>query len=150
MKITLQRGKLEAFPSEAIVAFHFQGDEKLIRETEAMDKASGGLISEVIQSEDFQGELYQPSLVYTKGTIPAKRILLMGLGKRSDFHLDTWRGSASKAAQFLRDRGVKEFSLCPYLRGERKMSLEDSSQGLVEGIYLGLYQFTEFKTEERG
>jgi leucyl aminopeptidase len=149
MKITLQRGKLEAFASEAIVAFHFEGDDKLIRETAAIDKASGGLISDVIQSEDFQGKLYQPSLIYPKGTIPAKRILLMGLGKRSDFHLDTWRGGASKAAQFLRDRGIKEFSLCPYLRGERKMSLEDSSQGLVEGIYLGLYQFTEFKTEER-
>ncbi len=149
MKITLQRGKLETFASEAVVAFHFEEDEKLILDTEAMDKASGGLISEVIQSKDFQGELYQPSLIYTKGTIPAKRILLMGLGKRSAFHLDKWRSAASKAAQFLRDKGVKEFSICPYLRGKQKISLEDFSQGLVEGIYLGLYQFTEFKTEER-
>ena len=149
MRVTLQRGRLEAFASEAVVAFHFEGGEKLLRETEALDKASGGLISEVVQSDDFQGELYQPSLIYTKGTIPAKRILLMGLGKRRDFHLDKWRGTASKAARVLRDKGVKEFSLCPYLRGERKIRIEDFSQGLVEGIYLGLYQFTEFKTEER-
>ncbi|UCD70944.1 MAG: leucyl aminopeptidase [Syntrophobacterales bacterium] len=148
MKIILQRGRLESFTSEAVVAFHFEGDEKLLRDTEAMNKASGGLISGVIQSGDFQGELYQPSLIYTKGTIPSTRILLMGLGKRSDFHLDKWRGAASKAAQFLRDKGVKEFSLYPYLSGERKISLEDFSQGLIEGIYLGLYRFTEFKTEE--
>jgi leucyl aminopeptidase len=149
MKVILQRGRLEAFASEAVVVFHFKGDEKLLRDTEAMDKASGGLISEVIQSGDFQGELYQPSLIYPKGAIPAKRILLMGLGKRGDFHLDKWRGTVSKAARILRDKGAKELSLCPYLRGERKISLEDFSQGLVEGIYLGLYQFTEFKTEER-
>ncbi len=149
MNITLQRGRIEAFASEAVVAFHFEGDEKLLLDTEAMDKASLGLISEVIQSKDFQGELYQSSLIYTKGNIPAKRILLMGLGKRSDFHLDKWRGAASKAAQFLRNMGVKEFSVCPSLGGERKISLEDYYQGLVEGIYLGLYQFTEFKTEER-
>ena len=149
MKITLQRGRLETFTSEAVVAFHFEDDEKLQRDTEAMDRASGGLISEIIQCGDFKGELYQPSLIYTKGTIPAKRILLMGLGKRNDFNVDKWRGGASRAAQFLRDKGVKEFSLCPYLRGERKISLVDFSQGLVEGIYLGLYQFTEFKTEER-
>jgi leucyl aminopeptidase len=149
MKITLQRGRLEAFASEAAMAFHFEGDQKLLRDTEAMDKALGGLISEVVRSGDFQGELYQPSLIYTKGTIPAKRVLLMGLGKRGDFNLDKWRGAASKAAQFLRDKGIKEFSCCPYPRGERKFRLEDFSQGLVEGIYLGLYQFTEFKTEEK-
>ncbi len=149
MKVILQRGRLEAFPSEAVVAFHFEGETKLLRETKAMDKASGGLISEVMQSGDFRGELYQPALIYTKGATPAKRILLMGLGKRRDFHLDKWRGTVSEAARFLRDKGVREFSLCPYLRGERKISPEDFSQGLVEGIYLGLYQFNEFKTEER-
>jgi leucyl aminopeptidase len=149
MNITLQKGRLEAFTSETVVAFHFQGDEMLQRDTEAMDKASGGLISEIVQSGDFQGDLYQPSLIYTKGTIPAKRILLMGLGKREDFNLDKWRGAASKAAQFLRDKGIKEFSLHPYLTGKGKISIEDFSQGLVEGIYLGLYQFTEFKIEEK-
>jgi leucyl aminopeptidase len=149
MRITFQKGRIEAFASEAAVGFHFEGDEKLQLDTEAMDRASGGLISEVIQSGDFRGELYQPSLIYTKETIPPKRILLMGLGKRSDFNSDRWRGVGAKAAQFLRDKGIREFSVSPYLRGERKISLEDFPQSLVEGIYLGLYQFTEFKTEER-
>ena len=149
MKVTLRRGRLEDFATEAVVAFHFEGNERLLRDTEAMDKASGGLVSEVIQSGDFQGELYQASLIYTKGTILCKRILLMGLGERGDFQLDKWRGAVSKAARILRDKGVREFSLSPYLRGERKISPEDLSQGLVEGIYLGLYQFAEFKTEER-
>ena len=149
MNIIVQKGRLEAFTSETVVAFHFQGDEKLQRDTQVMDKACGGLISEVIKSGDFQGDLYQLSLIYTKGTIPAKRILLMGLGKRGDFNLDKWRGAASKAAQYLRDKGIKEFSFHPYLTGEGKISIEDFSQGLVEGLYLGLYQFTEFKTEEK-
>jgi len=149
MKVTLQKGGLEAFPSEAAVAFHFEGDENLQRDTAAMDRATRGLISGVIQSGDFRGELYQASLIYTKGIIPPKRILLMGLGKRGDFNLDKWRGAGSKAALFLRDTGVREFSLPPYLAGERKISIEDFSQGLVEGICLGLYQFSELKTEGR-
>lgn len=149
MRVALHKGKIEAFPSEAAVCFHFEGDEKLQPDTAAMDRASGGLISEVIQSGDFRGELYQPSLIYTKETIPPNRILLMGLGKRSSFNVDKWRGAGSKAAQFLRDKGIEEFSVTPYLRGERRISLEDFSQSLVEGIHLGLYQFTEFKTEER-
>jgi len=149
MKVSVQGGRLEAFASEAVVAFHFEGEKTLGRDTGAMDKASAGLISEVIQSGDFRGELYQLALIYTRGIIPAKRILLMGLGKRGDFNLDKWRGAASRAAQLIRDKGVKEFSLCPYLAGEREIDLEDFCQGVVEGIYLGLYQFTEFKTEER-
>ena len=149
MRVTVHKGRIEAFASEAAVAFHFEGDETLQPDTAAMDRASGGLISEVIQSGDFRGELFQHSLIYTKETIPPKRILLMGLGKRGVFNVDKWRGAGSKAAQFLRDKGIEEFSVTPYFRGERKISLEDFSQSLVEGIYLGLYQFTEFKTEER-
>ncbi len=149
MEVILHKGRLEAFPSEAAVGFHFEGDENLQRDTAAMDRVTGGLISGVIQSGDFRGELYQASLIYTKGNLPPKRILLMGLGKRGDFSLDKWRGASSKAAQFLRDKGIREFSLGPYLAGERKISPEDFSQGLVEGIRLGLYQFTELKTEGR-
>jgi leucyl aminopeptidase len=149
MEITVRRDKLETFASEAVVAFHFEGDEKVMGDTGAIDRASGGLISEIIRSGDFKGELYQSSLMYTRGAIPANRIFVMGLGKRIDFHLDKWRGAGSKVARTLRDIGIREFSLCPHLRGERKISLEDSVQGIVEGIYLGLYQFIEFKTEER-
>jgi leucyl aminopeptidase len=126
MKIKLQKGRLEISKSEAVVAFHFEDDERLLRETKAIDKASGGLISEVIQNGDFRGELYQSSLIYTKGAIPAKRILLMGLGKGVDFHIEKWRGVTSKAARILRDKGIKEFSLCPYLRDTGKISSKRS------------------------
>jgi leucyl aminopeptidase len=149
MKVILKTGKIEAFESEAAVTFHFEGEKKLLPKTQALDKASKGLVSEVMQKRDFSGELFQPCIIYTRGALPVERILLMGLGRRADFTLDRWRGVASRAAQALRDKGVKAFSLCPYVRGYSKISLQDFSQAVVEGLYLGLYQFNEFKTEQR-
>ena len=42
-------------------------------------------------------------------SLPAKRVLLTGLGKKEEFDLEKWRGAASKAGQFIRDSGIKQF-----------------------------------------
>jgi leucyl aminopeptidase len=149
MKIQVQKAKAEAFRTEALLLYHFKGEKALLDKTEAMDRATHGLIREVIESGDFKGDLYQTSLIYTHGSGPAKRILLVGLGKRREFSLDRWRGAAAKGAQVLRDRGIKSFATPLVERVPGRIPLEMLAQGLVEGAGLGLYQFNELKTEDR-
>ena len=92
MKVTFQKGRIEAFASQAAVGFHFEGDEELQPDTAAMDRASGGLISEVIQSGDFRGQLYQPSLVYTQEIIPPKTHTSDGTGQKERFQCGQMEG----------------------------------------------------------
>ena len=149
MKIHVQRAKLEQFRTEALMLYHFKGEKTLLGRTEKMDRATGGLIGEVLRSGDFKGEQYQIALIYTAGRGPAKRVLLVGLGKRREFSLDRWRGATAKGAQALRDRGVKNFAT-PLVEGlPERISFEMLAQVLVEGVCLGLYQFNELKTETR-
>nr|NIS72604.1 leucyl aminopeptidase [Pseudomonadota bacterium] len=106
-------------------------------------------IREVIKSGDFRGDLYQTALLYNHKGLPAKRILMVGLGKKGEFTLDRWRGTTAKGAQVLRDLGVKIFAT-PLVEGiTQRISLETITQGLVEGVSLGLYEFNELKTRNR-
>jgi len=59
---------------------------------------------------DFKGELYECQLLYTQGALPARRVLITGLGKKGDFDLEKWRGASAKAGKYIRDSGIKQFA----------------------------------------
>ncbi|NIO03080.1 MAG: leucyl aminopeptidase [Proteobacteria bacterium] len=149
MKILVEKKRVEAVRADALLLYHFEGEKAQLPKTERIDRLTGGLIREVIKSGDFKGGLYQTALLYNHKGNPAKRILMVGLGKKGEFTLDRWRGTAAKGAQVLRDLGVKIFAT-PLVEGlTQRMSLETIAQGLVEGVSLGLYEFNELKTRNR-
>ncbi len=64
-----------------------------------LDRSSGGLLGEVIKSGDFTGKHAQVSVIYTRGALPARRVLLLGLGKKKEFDPEKLRRAFSKAAR---------------------------------------------------
>jgi len=72
---------------------------------------------------------------------------LTGLGKRREFDLEKWRGASSKAGQFIRDFGMKQFTF--QMKRLENLSEEELAESFVTGLLLGTYQFNEFKTLER-
>jgi len=147
MEIRVERGKAERYPCELLLLFSFESTEKLEGPIQNVDLEWGGFISTLMRQGDFKGELFQCRLFHTHGAIPAQRVLLAGLGKRGEFDLEKWRGASSKAGQFIRDSGVKQFAFqMRKLNGYLERELTGS---FVIGLLLGLYQFNEFKTLDR-
>ena len=111
MKIRIQRGKATAYRTEALVALHFE-DGILAQEPAGLvDRASGGQIGNLLASGDFRGKLCQTAVIRTGSATPARRIVVVGLGKRADFNLEKLRGAYAAAARQARDLNLKEFSL---------------------------------------
>lgn len=52
-----------------------------------VDKASGGAISKILKTGDITGKAKDSLLVYSPDGVKAKRLLLIGLGKKSDFDI---------------------------------------------------------------
>ena len=52
-----------------------------------MDRALGGAISDVIAAGDFTGKSGETLVLYTRGAIPAGRVLVVGLGEAAKFDL---------------------------------------------------------------
>jgi len=148
MKIQVKNEKIVDAAATAILIASFEGNQPASKLLDVLDKKCHGLIKDFIASGDYEGKLYQTAVVYTQKKVPAKRIILVGLGKKSDISLEKIRGAFSKAAQYARSLNLKSFSL----------SLEETSfdfpvpevvEAAVLGIRLGLYQFTAFKTVDR-
>ena len=148
MKIIVSKGKLTDVETEAAVLTHFEGETALGGAAAKLDEKSGRLISEIISQGDFTGRLHQVSVIYSRGSLPAKRLVVVGLGKRVDFSLERLRGAFSKAAQQLRSLNVGEFSTSLDF-GNIDLELDRAAEAVVEGVLLGLYQYTPFKTIDR-
>ena len=93
MKIHVRKGNLTDAKSEALLLAVFEEDKKLFGLAYDVDAKSGGLISDIIKSGDFEAKPAQVAVIHTRGLLPAKRIALVGLGKKKEFKLEKLRGA---------------------------------------------------------
>ena len=148
MKIFVKKGKLADTKSQIIILTLFEDSKKLTGVALEIDKKSDGLISELIENGDFQAKPSQISVIYTRGSLPAKRIALVGFGKHSEFNLEKLRAAFAKALQHLRNLNIKEAATSINLNLIPRKK-DQVAQAVAEGSLLGLYQYTPFKTVGR-
>lgn len=152
MKVAVIKDNIKDIMVDGVVIGIYEGIKSLDGDLSSMDQELGGIISNMIGSEAFKGKEGETSLIYTLGKIPAKKVLLLGLGKEEDLDEDTIRRVAGKAAKELEK--AKASTVAIMATGlNRKISPEALGQSLVEGSMLALYQFKKYKTgqeEEEG
>ena len=142
MNIYVKVGDFRTEGVDAIVFGIFEGETSLDGVPHLADTAMNGAIRELLESGDFEGEFKQTSVLYTRGTIAAPRIGLVGLGKSEAFNLEKARQAAGKIAKSIRDLGAKTFAI-PLPSDTPK----EMVQAVVEGCLLGLYEFNTHKTQ---
>jgi leucyl aminopeptidase len=109
----------------------------------ALDRALGGRISVVVESGDFRGSEGQTLLLYPNGDLPAKRVLLLGLGKDAKIDADTLRSAGGTAVKEARSRRAAKVQLAA--PGVRRVKAPAAGQALAEGAVLGAYRFDGYK-----
>jgi leucyl aminopeptidase len=148
MKIQVKTGRFAEFAAEAVVVTHFEDMKSLEGGAKLLNELCHGAIQGIIEEGDFEGKLFQKSVFYTRGLIPAKRIVLMGLGKKDEFNMEKLRGVFATAARQVTSLNVTEFYVSLDF-GAIDWPIDQVTQAVVEGVFLGLYQFTTFKTVEK-
>ena len=148
MKIFIKKGKLADTKSQAIILTLFEDSKKLTGAALEIDQKSNGLISELIENGDFEAKPSQISVIYTRGSLPAKRIALVGLGKHSEFNLEKLRAAFAAVMRHLRNLNIKEAATSINLNLIPRKK-DQVAQAVAEGSLLGLYQYTPYKTVGR-
>lgn len=101
-------------------------------------------ISELCKSENFKGKSKESLSIFTSKKIPARRLLLLGLGKRADYDMSAVRrAAAGLAKQFASKQSYPYPAL--FLRFDGKA---ENIQAGVEGWILGSYTFGVYKTQK--
>jgi len=142
MRVLVKRIGIEKVADSALVLTCFQGTTTQEMRCESL----APLILPLIKAGEFSGKLLQTALLHTEGKHPSARILLIGLGKKGEFHNDIVRQAAAKAVLELSEIGVKTFSISIPPAG---IPPEESAACLTEGAVLANYSFSTFKTPEK-
>jgi leucyl aminopeptidase len=101
-------------------------------------------VAELVEDGDWSGKFKRLLLLYPRGALPARRLLLVGLGQRGAFSAGRLREVAAGVAQRARELKVDRYSFdLPTPEG---LALADAAQALVEGSMLSLYRFDQYKT----
>ena len=147
MKTTVKQGTLTGIPTEVLVIPGYEGETGLSKAIHPLDRNLNGQLAELRKSGEFQGKPNQTVLVHTRGALPAKRILLVGLGKREDLTLDRVRQAMGTVAKRVRQTEARSFATA--ILGVDRSGLwpDDLAQAMVDGVILGDYRFTTYRTD---
>ena len=147
MNITVRQGEIQKTPNEAIVVNLFQG-ARPGGATAAVDAELGGLIGRVVDSGDFTGAKNRTLMLYPEaGRLPARRVLLVGLGPQKKFDLETARQVAGTAARRLQNLGVEKAATVLHGAGAGGLEAEAAAQAVAEASVLACYRFDEYKSK---
>ena len=117
-------------------------DDKLLG---ALDEALGGGLLAIREAGEFTGKLNKTKLIHTLGSLPAERLLMVGLGKRDDATPERVRQAAGSAVKSLRATGVSCFATLLHCS---TTTVPRSLEASLEGYLLGSYGFDIYKTSK--
>lgn len=127
-----------------LLAFTVLGDPARDPFFKSVDEALDGGLREAAKSESFEGKSQQSLVLWTGGKLPAKRVLVLGLGSKGDLGAAALRDSAAAAAQLANKVGAKTVAFVAPMLGGGKLAA--SVQYAVEGVVQGTYKFARYLT----
>lgn len=147
MQVKVQVGRVETSPAEVLVLTHCEGEALSTQDAALLDQALGGALRKLAQSKEFEGKANEVLLYHTHGKVPAKRLVLVGLGKKNTVTLETIRQAMGSAAKRVRQAKVTSCAVALPTVTPAGMSTLEVAQAMVEGAILGSYQFTVYRSE---
>ena len=152
LRLQAMLGDIAQIASDAAIVNLFEGVTKPGGATGAVDRALGGLISELIADGEITGKRGSNILIHTPtdrydGFTP-KRVLVMGLGKSNGFGIDDVR-EVSAAATQQPERHRRDRDHDSPRRRRRRVGHPRIRTAIAEGAVVGSYSFDKYKTSSK-
>lgn len=138
--------------TELLIVRLFEGEKKLGPQVRELDKALDGLLSKILASKDFEGKLGSTFLLVPPIKTSFQRLLLVGLGKKSEYTLENLRIAVAAAATTIQKYKIKTVAFLLTRTLPKGSEAEETISALVESLLLSTYRFTAYKnllTEEK-
>ncbi len=149
MKIQLCKDEPVRAKADLLVIGMFEEQKRLRGTAATVNTALKGVIQEVIREEKFKGDLGETLLIHTFGKISARRVCVMGLGKRKEFTLDHHRRTFAKIVAAAKKINAQNVVSTLLGWGEKKFSEGDLARSATEGALLGDYNFEKYMKKEK-
>ena len=125
-----------------IGAYSANGGFELSTSGRDVDQALDGFLSEYLEDLSFKATAGQIATIPTMRRLPAKTVVVVGLGERPEVTPRVLRRAAGAAARRLSERPV----IATSLHGEHG---DDGASAVAEGFLLATYRYTALKNDPR-
>jgi leucyl aminopeptidase len=144
MKISVQNTKETAVACDVLILP--LSEDAGLRPYADMDRRLNGMLTRLAASKECTGKLKQSTLLHTRGVIRPERVLLIGIGKRSEVTRERLRQAGGFAASSLKKLSIKKAALSTALIASVKMP----PSAFLEGFLLARYSFVKYKKDSAG
>jgi leucyl aminopeptidase len=148
MRVEVKNGRADTESAEVLVLTHCEGEALAKADAMLLDKMLRGGLRDLLDTKEFEGKANEVLLYHTQGHVPAKRLLLVGLGKKKDLTLDGFRQAMGYAAKRVRQSKAETFVVALPTVAPKGCSWVEVAQAMAEGAMLGSYQFTAYRSEK--
>lgn len=149
MEVKLEQAVIQDFQSDTLLVNCYEGSSRLSDASEAVDRALGGALSELIDSGDLTGKPGEIVVVYPRRAIYAQRVIVVGLGKFDELDLEKVRKAAAAGIVRARDAGAKHVATVIHGLDSSRLNATDVAQATVEGSLLALYRYRAAKRSDQ-
>jgi len=148
VKFEARPGDVSTIATDAVVAGIYQGDEIPGGAAGELNMALGGIIADLIKSGEVKGKLNELHVLHTLGKIPARLVVVAGMGKRDEWDTDKLRDLAGEAVRTLHKHKAKSAALALWAGGEGRPEHAESARAVAEGCLLGAYLYRRHMTKD--
>ena len=127
----------------------FSDEGKPGRLAGAVNKMLDNAVKKLMSIGDFKAKPGSTTVVYSDGRIPAKRVLLVGLGEKKKITADSLRKAAAVAANRAVKLKASVTAVALHQQAPAKVKAEDAAQAITEGLYFGSYRYDEFVAQTK-
>ena len=147
MKLTGINGNFTGANTAVLALPVFKNEKAASAALKDLDKITGGLVAGLMKAEGFKGDAGQTALIRfaAKGKVKASRLLLIGVGSKSDYKVSDVAAVSGTATRYLRTRGLKNFALLPRCEGDAA----EVAQSAAVGFIASQFELDKYKTKDR-
>jgi leucyl aminopeptidase len=154
MQFEYSVNSLDKISTDAILVFAYQDEKDKLSKPHPLssfknvDTILNSSLSKTLEIAKFEGKRGESFSFFPQADVLAKRIVVLGLGKKSEFIADDLRRAVGSISAKMKK---KIASVALELPSEDETSLSSFliAQMVGEGMLLGSYQFNKYKTKEK-
>lgn len=148
MELIITQTDITQIKADALVVNLFEGAAEPTGAAGAANTATNGLVKTHIANHEFEGKPLDTLVLHSPAGLKTKHLIIIGLGKAEEFTAVIARQAAAKSIQKARELKAKTLATIVHGAGEQLDSTL-ASQMLAEGLLLGSYQFSRYKTKDK-
>jgi leucyl aminopeptidase len=138
MQIKIETAPVEKLSVDALAVICYESDEN-----PPQIAAQDGWLQEILTSGEFSGKLYETAILHRPQGLAAKRLVVIGGGKRASFSPVEARRVAGSLIRQLKSKGIHSISL--WLDKADSLTLS----AVAEGAALGVWEADKYKSDPK-